>query len=176
MKTLRSVACLAAFALLIPAAASFADQLAWIPKDAAEKGARATPRNSLLVSYCSLCDDTAVEVWLVKKATVAATQVEGLFQVQVLGRRLLASTQRFTSGTYSEPLQFPEIPSDEQSVWVQEGFDLAYAYVPSGGNSFRCLGKVLKLDCEVAVETITLPEDAMAKVLQKRDAKRSRRN
>jgi hypothetical protein len=175
MKPLRSVACLAALALLCPAVASFADQLAWIPKDMAEKGAQAIPRNSLLVSYCSLCDDTAVEVWLVRKATVAATQCEGLFKVRVLGQRLLASTKRFQSGTYAEPLRFPEIPPDEQSVWVQKGIDLAYVYVPSGGKSFRCLGKVLGLDCDVAVETITLPDDVMAKVLQKRDAKRPRR-
>ena len=171
MKPLRSVVYLAALALLIPAEASFADQLAWIPKDVAEKGAQAIPRNSLLVSYCSLCDDVAVEVFLVRTATVAVTQVEGLYEVRILGQRRLASTQRFTSGTYSEPLRFPEIPPDEQSVWVQEGVDLAYVYVPSGGNSFRCLAKILGLECMVEVETITLPDDVMTKALKAREAK-----
>jgi hypothetical protein len=51
-----------------------------------------------------------------------------------------------------------------------EGIDLAYAYVPSGGTSFRCLGKVLGVECEEKVEIIALSDDAMAEIMRQCDA------
>ncbi len=149
-------------AVLAVASAAMADQLAWNAREVSERGARAIRPDTLLVSYCSLADQEAVEVWRVKSVEVTETETPGFYEVNVVGERLFRSEKTFDSGRYAEPVRYREIPPDDNQAVVREGIDLAYVYVPSDGATFRCLGKALDLDCEVEVETITLPEDVLA--------------
>jgi len=173
MKKIGSIIRLASFGTLLASSALFADQLAWNKQDISERGARAIKPNSFLVSYCSLADHEYVEVWLVKKVVVTAAETKGLYEISVLGTRLFRSVKRFDEGEYAEPVQYQALPPDKQTSWFQEGIDLAYVYVPSDGKSFRCLGKVLELECDVRVDTITLPDDVMTKAMKERDANQS---
>ena len=172
MNTTRSIIKLASLALLLTSSVAFADQLAWNEQVISERGARAIQPDSFLVTYCSLCDHEQVEVWLVRKVVVSAVETQGLYEVSIFGRRLLRSVKSFDAGDYMEPVKYRAAPPDEQSGWFLEGIDLAYVYIPSGGNSFRCLGKVLELECDVKVESITLPAEAMTNAMKQRNASR----
>ena len=55
----------------ITAALCFADQLAWNAREICEEAAKRIKRNSILISYCSCCDNEHLEVWLVKRAVIA---------------------------------------------------------------------------------------------------------
>lgn len=167
------LASLAAVAISLAASVSSADQLAWNELEVSERGAKAIRPESLLVSFCSLCDDEHVEVWRVKQVVVSATPTKGLYEVGVFGKRLRRSVKAFDAGEYAEPVQYAACPPDEQSGWFLEGIDLAYVYVPSGGKSFRCLGRVLGLECDVKVEAISLPDEAMADDTGREEAKRT---
>lgn len=165
-------ATLAVATLALTACASIADQLAWNTQEVSAKGARAIKPNSLLVSYCSLCDDQHVEVWRVKKAVVAATEGNGFHEVRVFGKKLSRSVGAFDAGEYAEPVQYQAFPPEEQEGWFLQGIDLAYVYVPTGDTSFRCLGKVLGLECDVQVESISLPVETLAGAGGHKGAKR----
>jgi hypothetical protein len=141
----------------ITAALCFADQLAWNAREICEEAAKRIKRNSILISYCSCCDNEHLEVWLVKRVIVAPTATQGLFEVNIFGRRLYTSKKAFREKQYSEPVQYEAITGDGSSRWLLEGIDLAYAYVPTSKGSFHCLAKVIKRGCSINVDTISLP-------------------
>jgi hypothetical protein len=144
---------------LLAAAGARADQLAWISAaDASAAASRIAP-GSLLVAYCSACSGR-VEVWRVRKAEVAPTTATEYFQVRVTARRLFRSREVIARGQYHEPIAYePAVAKrpDGSDLDTTAGVDLAYVYVPEAAGTFRALGKVMGLPCEVAVETITLP-------------------
>ncbi len=145
----------------IGSSACFADQLQWNPRIACAEAIQAIGQESLLISYCSQANADDVEVWLVRGATIVGTSAEDLFEVLVLAKRLYRSQRAFSSVEF--PLsagqwQFSDV---RNSGWTIEGIDLAYTYIYTGAGSFQCLGKVLELECQVGVETISLPGDVM---------------
>jgi sugar lactone lactonase YvrE len=158
---LGSVAGLAGGLLL--AASAPADQLAWISaSDASAAAARVAP-DSLLVAYCSDCNDR-VEVWRVRKAEVAPTTEKTYFQLRVTARRLFRSRSVIARGEYREPIAYePAVAKrpDGSDLDSTKDVDLAYVYVPQGGGRFRVLGKAMGLPCDVMLETITLPDTVM---------------
>ena len=135
----------------------FADQLAWNSRGTCEEAAKSIEQGSILVSYCSLCSNEYVEVWLVKGIIVAPTAAQGLFEVNVFGIRLYRSKEAFRENEYSEPVQYEAVTAAGPTRWFITGIDLAYVYVPTSEGTFQCLGKVIKRECSINVDTISLP-------------------
>jgi len=156
----------------ITAALCFADQLAWNAREICEEAAKRIKRNSILISYCSCCDNEHLEVWLVKRAVIAITATQGLFEVNVFGRRLYTSKKAFREEQYLEPVQYEAVTGDGSSRWFFEGIDLAYVYVPTSKGSFHCLAKVIKRECIINVDTISLPSQLLEQV--EREVERER--
>lgn len=143
--------------IAVTAVLCFADQLAWNAREICEEAAKRIGRNSILISYCSCCNNEQLEVWLVKRASIAPTVTQGLFEVNVFGRRLYTSKKAFHEEQYSEPVRYEAVIDDGSSRWFFAGIDLAYVYVPTSEGSFRCLAKVIKRECSIHVDTISLP-------------------
>ncbi len=159
--TKRRIALLAVLLVLIGSLACFADQLQWNSRDVCKRAMRLIRPDSILISYCSLADNEHVEVWLVKEVDAIHTPTEGLLEVFILGKRLYTSKKTFSSGECREPVDYIEYRPVEQSEYFYKGIDLAYVYIYGGSNSFKCLGKVLGLECLVEIEKIHLPDDLM---------------
>lgn|GEM_PF-936921 len=149
---------------LVGCLSSLADQLAWNERAVSERAAEAVRPGSLLVSYCSMCDDERVEVWRVRKTGLKPTDTGGLYEVTVDARRLLRSQRSFAHGEYHEPVSYEAVPEAAAGTAFPQDIDLAYVYVPSSASSFRCLGRALGLECQITVGTITLPPEALAAV------------
>ena len=148
---------LAIVLVVVTTMSCFADQLAWNSRGTCEKAAKSIELGSILLSYCSLCDSEHVEVWLVKGIRVTPTATQGLFEVNVFGIRLYTSKEAFREKQYSEPVEYAPVTGEESARWFATGIDLAYVYVPTGSGSFRCFGKVIKRECIINVDTISLP-------------------
>jgi len=134
-----------------------ADQLAWNSRSTCEEAVNSSGQGSILVSYCSLCSNEHIEVWLVKGIIVAPTAAQGLFEVNVLGIRLYRSNEAFQESDYSEAVEYQAVTEEEPARWFITGIDLAYVYVPTSEGSFRCLAKVINGECIINVDTISLP-------------------
>ncbi len=158
--------------VLIGSLACLADQLQWNSRGVCERAVSVIRPESILISYCSLADNEHVEVWLVKRVDVANTPTEGLFEVFIFGERLYKSKKALSSGEYREPVDYMEFKDERHSGWFVEGIDLAYVYIHTGDNSFRCLGKVLELECLVELETMKLPDDLVKKITDRKNARR----
>ena len=150
--------------ILIAPLTCLADQLAWNSRNVCEAAAKRIKPNSILISYCSVCPNDYVEVWLAKKVVVAATSEDDLFEVHVFGKRLYRSKEMVRVNQYSEPIEYEAITGGESDSWFLEGIDLAYVYVPTGKTLFSCLGKVLNKECETQVDIITLPGHIMEQI------------
>ncbi len=153
-----------------------ADQLAWIPRADVERVVSSIQQDILrgkkfgrpyyMVSYCSRCDRQRIEVWEVAKVVTVAIPDTDYFEMNVLGRCILRSTEDIREGKYQEPIQYEPVPEDEAN-WFLQGVDLAYVYAPSADDIFRCIGKTYQLECDVNVERITLPRSAFQKSKKK---------
>lgn len=152
----------------IGSSACLADQLQWNARSVCAEAAQAIGRESLVISYCSQADADYVEVWLVRGAYVVETSAEDLFEVFVLAKRLYKSQQIFSSVEFPVRADQWHFNDTHDFGWVVEGIDLAYTYIYTGGRTFHCLGKVLELDCQVGVETISLPGDVMETLMLRR--------
>ena len=150
--------------VLIGSLTCLADQLQWNSSAVCERAMRLIRPESILLSYCSLADNEHVEVWLVKRVEVVNTPIEGLFEVLIFGKRLYKSKTAFFSGEYREPIDYIAYKSKNQWGCFRKGIDLAYVYIPTGDNSFRCLGKLLGLECLVELERMNFPDDLMKKI------------
>jgi hypothetical protein len=144
-----------------------ADQLAWNSRGTCEEAAKSIEQGSILLSYCSLCSNEHVEVWLVKGVIVAPTVTQGLFEVNVFGIRLYMSKEPFQEKQYSEPVQYEAVTGHGRSRWFVAGIDLAYVYVPTSEGAFRCLGKVIERECSINVDTISLPHQLLEQAKRK---------
>ena len=133
-----------------------ADQLAWNSREACEEAAKSIEHGSILLSYCSLCSNEHVEVWLVKGIRVVPTVTQGLFEVNVFGIRLYRSKEAFRETNYAEPVQYEAVTAAGPARWFVTGIDLAYVYVPTSEGAFRGLGKVIERECSINVDTISL--------------------
>lgn len=150
-----------------------ADQLAYNSLENSRRAVQAIKPDSILVSYCSRCDDQTVEVWQVQKAVVTATDERRYFEVQVFGKRLFRSKKKFDRGEYKEPVEYRKFGAHPQGGrWFLRGIDLAYVYVPVSNGGFRNLARVLDLDAKIRVERINLPPDVLSEV--QRDISASR--
>ena len=138
-----------------------ADQLAWNSRGTCEEAVKSIGQASILLSYCSLCNNEHVEIWLVRGIIIAPTAAQGLFEVNVLGKRLYRSNEAFQENDYSEPVEYEAVTGESPARWFVTGIDLAYVYVPTRNGSFRCLGKVIKRECSVNVDTISLPHQLL---------------
>ena len=141
-----------------------ADQLQWNALGVCEDAVQVIEWKSLVVSYCSQADEDYVELWLVRRAYVVHTPAEGLFEIRVLAKRLYKSQKAFSAEEFPVPATQWGFNAIRDSGWSVEGIDLAYTYIYSGDSTFRCLGKVLELECLVGVETIDLPGDVMERM------------
>jgi len=152
---------LAIVLVAVATVSGLADQLAWNSREACEEAAKTISRNSILLSYCSCCDNEHVEVWLVKGIIVAPTVTQGFFQVNVFGIRLYRSKEAFRETQYSEPVEYEAVTGEGPARWFVTGIDLAYVYVPTSKGAFRCLGKVIERECSINVDTISLPHQLL---------------
>jgi hypothetical protein len=144
-----------------------ADQLAYNSLEVSRRAVQAIKPDSILVSYCSRCDDQTVEVWQVQKAVVTTTEERRHFEVQVFGKRLFRSKKKFNRGDYKEPVEYRKFGAHPQGGrWFLQGIDLAYVYVPVSNGGFRNLARVLDLEAKVRVERINLPPDVLSEAQQ----------
>ena len=148
---------LAIVLVAVTTASCLADQLAWNSRRTCEEAAKSIGQGSILLSYCSLCSNERVEVWLVKGINVTPTTTNGLFEVNVFGTRLYTSMETLRDKQYSESVQYEAVTGKEPARWFATAIDLAYVYVPTGEGTFRCLGKVIERACSIKVDTISLP-------------------
>jgi hypothetical protein len=125
-------------------------------------------RQPLLVSYCSLANEDYVELWWMSRAWIVATPTDGLFEVRVLAKRLYRSPRAFSAAEFPLPPAQWGCGAPRVSGWAVGGVDLAYLYVHTEAFSFRCLGKLLGLECLVELETITVPDAIMGSLLSGR--------
>jgi len=168
------IVALAAVLVVVTTMSCIADQLAWNSRGTCEEAAKSIEQGSILLSYCSLCSNEHVEVWLVKGIIVAPTATQGLFEVNVIGKRLYRSTEAFQEMRYLEPVDYEIVKGGGPSRWFVTGIDRAYVYVPTRNGSFRCLGKVINRECSVNVDTISLPYQLLeqAKTEVQRESKK----
>ncbi len=152
---------LAIVLVVVVTVSCLADQLAWNSRGTCEEAAKSIEQGSILLSYCSLCSNEHVEVWLVKGIIVAPTVTQGLFQVNVLGKRLYRSNEAFQENNYSEPVEYEAVTGEGSARWFITGIDLAYVYVPTSEGSFRALGKVINRECSINIATISLPHQLL---------------
>ncbi len=148
---------LAIVLVAVATASCLADQLAWNSRSTCEEAADSIGRNSILLSYCSLCSNEHVEVWLVKGISVAPTAAQGQFEVNIFGTRLYRSKETLREGKYSGSVEYEAVTGEEPVRWFATAIDLAYVYVATGEGAFRCLGKVIERECIINVDTISLP-------------------
>ena len=144
-----------------------ADQLAWNSRATCEEAAKSIQQNAILLSYCSLCNNEHVEVWLVKGIIVAPTAVQGLFELSVLGKRLYTSKEVFQGNQHWEPIPYEAFMKEGSLRWFAAAIDLAYVYVPMDEGTFRCLGKIIKRKCIINVNTISLPRQILEEAKRK---------
>ncbi len=156
----------------IATSSCLADQLQWNALSVCEDAMQRIGRHSLLISYCSQADEDYVELWLVRELKVVDTPVAGLFEVLVLAKCLYRSQRTFSSEEFPVSDNHWAFGEAHDPRWFAEGIDLAYVYIHAGGNSFQCLGKAIDLECHVGVETITLPNDVMEKIMVGRSSGR----
>ena len=152
---------LAIILVVVMPVSCFADQLAWNSRGTCEEAAKSIEQGSILLSYCSLCSNEHVEVWLVKEISVAPTAAQGLFEVSILGRRLYRSKEALREKPYSEPVEYEAVTGEGPTRWFITGIDLAYVYVPTSEGTFQCLGKVIDCECSVDVDTLSLPHQLL---------------
>jgi hypothetical protein len=141
-----------------------ADQLQWNLREDAERAAKAIKPGSVVVSYCSQCDAQTIEVWWAERAVVTTTPENELFEVQVFGKRLMASEEKFDKGKFTGPATLTSKNISDKNRWFLEAVDLAYVYVPVGNGRFRVLGKELGLAADVRTEFVALPANVLAKI------------
>ena len=141
--------------LLAAAAPLGADQLAWITRAQAEAAVAKLPGGSIVVAYCSMCDERP-EVWSVDRASVVPTSDGEHYQVRIEGRLLARSRGVVKKGAYSEPVDYESLPPRR----VRKDVDLAYLYAHQSGDQYRVLGEVLGLPCEVQVHVVAVPSAA----------------
>lgn len=143
------------------------DQLALLPRTDAERVVKLLQEQIRqrhgkpyhLVSYCSLCAPEHVEVWEVKDVVAVAVPDTEAFQIYVFGRCTRRSVDAISEGAYQEPVRYQRVPTGRRD-WFLRGVDLAYLYAPSGDALFQCVGKMFRLECEVRVEQIKIPQNA----------------
>ena len=155
------IATFAAFLTLSVAWACVGDQLQWNTLCACNAAAKVIAAQPFLISYCSQADNDHVELWLVRDQEIAATSVPGFYEVIVSARSLYRSDRMYSSSEFpisDDQWSFGEV---KDASWFNKGIDLAYVYIHLGGGSFRCLGRVLGVDCTVGVEILHLPDDLM---------------
>ena len=138
-----------------------ADQLQWNDQTASLRAVQALVQESWVISYCSQADSDHVGIWLIRGIFVADTSAEGLFEIKVLAKCLYQSQEGFAAEEFPLPEDRWNFEPVNDSGWGITGIDLAYVYTFTGGSSFQCLGKALDLQCQIGVETITLPAELM---------------
>jgi hypothetical protein len=152
---------------LIGSSVCFADQLQWNDQTASLRAVQALVQESWVISYCSQADSDIVQVWLIRGVTIADTSAEGLVEIRVLAKCLYQSQESFAADEFPLPEDRWNFEQVDDSGWGITGIDLAYMYVTTQDGSFQCLGKALDLQCQIGVETITLP-DALMETLEAR--------
>lgn len=146
------------FSLLL-CSSVFADQFQILDLKTANEAVKRIPENSILISYCSECNNQTIEIWRVKKALVANFGKNNDLGVTIVGKRLYESKKTFNSGEYREPIEYNLVTAiNPDDLWfVEEGIDLAYVYVPVDGRVFDNLADRMKLSPEIKVHQMRLP-------------------
>ena len=142
-------------------AACLADQLQWNPASTCVSAAKAIGRCPLIVSYCSRADADYVSLWLARDARIVPTSAVGLYELMISARCLYRSVHPYAPDELLLAGERQTISKVDEPVWIKRSLDLAYVYIHTGGGTFRCLGRLLGLDCSVAVESIALPAGVM---------------
>ncbi|MEW5825527.1 MAG: hypothetical protein AB1778_01740 [Candidatus Bipolaricaulota bacterium] len=133
------------------------DQLQWNSLSVCEAAASSLTAPSLIVSFCSRADRDEVQLWQVSGAQIAATSAPGLFELIVSASVLYTSDSTYSAADFPVPDELWTFHPVQEEGAFTVGIDLAYVYVWIGGRSFRCLGRLLGLDCSVGVATLRLP-------------------
>ena len=152
--------------------ASLGDQLQWNPLSVCRGAAKLIGGRPLLVSFCSRADEDFVGLWSVKDVNVSATPVRDLYEVVVSAELLYRSDRAHSSDEFPVSEEQWALHAAKGLEAFAGGVDLAYVYIHIGGGSFRCLGKVLWLDCVVGVEIIHIPAQVLEDIAAAFKAKR----
>jgi len=147
--------------VVIGSSTCLADQLQWNDQTATQEAVQAIVQESWVISYCSQAYSDNVKVWLIRGIYVADTSAEGLYEIKVLAKCLHQSQESFAADEFPLPEDRWHFEQVHDSGWGIAGIDLAYTYTYTQDSSFQCLGKTLDLQCQIGVETITLPDELM---------------
>lgn len=109
-----------------------ADQLAYITRKQAAKTAKYLKNNQVkeIVLFCGCCKDDVKKKIYVTNVFYRYTGYENYYEVVMEGY-------------------------DETGYGYSEAVDLAYVHIPIN-NSWRCLGRMLRFDCDPCTEPFTL--------------------
>ena len=146
------------------ALSAHADQLAWIPRDAAEAAVKQLQPGTLFVDWVSHNDHASNHPTLHRVETVSMAEVHpGYWSVQVTAKPLLASSPHQQGDSWSL-YSFYQQPPHADAEPMQ--LDLAYVYVPSTEipGTFVNLGKKLRLEADIRHVAIELPAELLKRV------------
>lgn len=138
--------------LFLTAGVARADQLQVLARADAQRAARALPPGTLFVDWISHMDDSQP---VLKRVVSTELRAWGDGDVELIARTQVLGTA--TRG--ANPFETPWDWRLSDAPVKEEALDLAYVYVPSKelDNTFICLGKKLKLPCEVDSIALELP-------------------
>jgi hypothetical protein len=142
-----------------------ADQLAVNSQEISKAVVAKLQPDSLVVEYCSLCDNQRIEVLSVVKADFSQSSTLGAYEVNLLAKRLFQSKAIIQKGQYKEPVEYERIvatKADESDLYVVRSVDLAYTYVSAAGNTYSNLCQLMNQKCDVLVSQITIPSSSLS--------------
>jgi hypothetical protein len=148
--SLAALSCLTlTLTLSLASSSALADQLQCNSQKDAKRAADLLRPGTLMLEFCSMCEDDVQVVHLEEVRVVQDCE----YEVQVTGAVVARSTEAYREA----------YPADARYDLVNEPFqqeiDLAYAYVETAPNVFSWLGGVLKLKADVKVKSISLPRE-----------------
>lgn len=163
--------CTALMALLLLPAHSRADQLQWITPAQARHAMNLIPTGTIVVLYCSHCDDVPLTVVEIDSLQVIP-QDQGFVSIAIEGSALFRSvkTARIEYGDVGPPTLLSDL--DEMKYHPIEGetirqeIDLAYVYWPRPGG-WQVLGRSMGLECAVSAEWLSLPRAVLEQLARR---------
>lgn len=141
------------------------DQLAWNSEETCRRALDELPTGTLLISFCSAClEPQYVEIWRIQNAWIQPVGTESFCQLFISYEKLRRSATPVEGERLPDSIAFESFPAakgKQSDRFGSSGIDLAYVYVPGQNGRFICLGRKLKLYCEVPVVEINLPRSLL---------------
>lgn len=144
---LRGLIALCGLSIVASSGAARADQLQCNSQAVAERAVAVLEPGTLVIDFCSLCEDKAKVV----RVTSAQAVKDCEYEVELRGQRV-GETERSFKESYDANARYVSSQGPYEAR-----VDLAYVYVEVAPNEFRWLGGELRQEATVNVRSIRLP-------------------